>query len=237
MSAEMALELHALSGMRRTRVVKQKVAHATQATAASSRQAGLSSYFSAFTPAPMAASPSPVAASPSPVAAADTTPTTAPAPAAPTSAPATSPAAPPAAPADPCSIGRDGDGRVCWARELELSRFQSGSHGFYAVVQISYWFMVIFARLPPYHPPPHQPGSQSYLAPQQSDSPPGSVKAAKKQLRGLRAAQIIPGQEPSALAARAQQIDGLECERSTSASVNSGSMASGRAREPVQSGS
>ena len=41
------------------------------------------------------------------------------------------------------------------------------------------------------------------------DSPPPSVKALKKQARGLKAAQAIPGQEPSAMAARAQQIDGL----------------------------
>ena len=34
----------------------------------------------------------------------------------------------------------------------------------------------------------------------------------KRQARGLKAAQAIPGQEPSAMAARAQQIDGLECE-------------------------
>ena len=61
---------------------------------------------------------------------------------------------------------------------------------------------------PPYQPPPYQPPYQ----PQQYDSPPPSVKALKKQIRGLKAAQAIPGQEPSAMAARAQQIDGLECE-------------------------
>jgi uncharacterized protein (DUF3084 family) len=38
------------------------------------------------------------------------------------------------------------------------------------------------------------------------------VKALKKQVRGLKAAQAVPGQEPSAMATRAQQIDGLECE-------------------------
>ena len=43
-------------------------------------------------------------------------------------------------------------------------------------------------------------------------SPAGDVRAMMKQLRGLKAAQAIPGQEPSALAARAQQMDGLECD-------------------------
>ena len=52
-----------------------------------------------------------------------------------------------------------------------------------------------------------QPGGHG----QQDDSPPGSIKALKRDIRGLRVAQSIPGQEPSALAARAQQIDGLEC--------------------------
>ena len=58
--------------------------------------------------------------------------------------------------------------------------------------------------VPVYQPPPYQP--------QQDHSPPPSVKALEKQARGPKAAHAIPGQEPSAMAARAQQIDGLECE-------------------------
>ena len=38
------------------------------------------------------------------------------------------------------------------------------------------------------------------------------MKALKKQIRGLKAAQAEPGQEASERAARAQQIDGLECD-------------------------
>ena len=66
----------------------------------------------------------------------------------------------------------------------------------------------------PSHVPPHAPlhaPPWPQPQPQQDDSPPGSVRALKKQVRGLKAAQFIPGQEPSAMAARAQ-IDGLECE-------------------------
>ena len=75
---------------------------------------------------------------------------------------------------------------------------------------------------PPLQPPmqpPMQPSMQPYVQPayvqppmQPGQSPPGDVRAMMKQLRGLKAAQAIPGQEPSALAARAQQMDGLECD-------------------------
>ena len=44
----------------------------------------------------------------------------------------------------------------------------------------------------------------------ESPSPAGSVKKLKKQIRGLKAAQTIPGQTPADMAAREQQIDGLE---------------------------
>ena len=47
---------------------------------------------------------------------------------------------------------------------------------------------------------------------QPDGSPPPSVKALKKQIRGLKAAQAIPGQEPLALATRALLLDGFECE-------------------------
>ena len=60
------------------------------------------------------------------------------------------------------------------------------------------------------HAPPHAPTCIPCLS--LDDSPPGSVKALKRQIRGLKAAQAEPGQEPSARAARAQQIDGLECD-------------------------
>jgi hypothetical protein len=53
--------------------------------------------------------------------------------------------------------------------------------------------------------PPVQPG-------QTPESPPGDVRAMVKQLRGLRAAQAIPGQDAPTLAARAQLMDGLECD-------------------------
>ena len=56
-----------------------------------------------------------------------------------------------------------------------------------------------------------QQQQQSQRVSPQSESPPGDVKQGlKKQIRGLKAAQAIPGQAPSELAARAQQIDGLE---------------------------
>ena len=61
--------------------------------------------------------------------------------------------------------------------------------------------------------PPMQPVVQPTVHPGQTSllqSPPSDLRAMMKQLRGLRAAQAIPGQEPSALAARAQQMDGLE---------------------------
>ena len=58
--------------------------------------------------------------------------------------------------------------------------------------------------------PPQTPYQQQRQPHQQEDSPPGSVRAVKKQIRGLLAAQAIPGQQPADLAARAQQIDGLQ---------------------------
>ena len=61
--------------------------------------------------------------------------------------------------------------------------------------------------------PQPQPAMHAQAAVQpQIASPPGSVRQLRKQIRGLRAAQAIPGQEPAALAARAQEIDGLECD-------------------------
>ena len=56
---------------------------------------------------------------------------------------------------------------------------------------------------------PRSPASRS---PQPSPSPPGSVRALKKMIRGLQQAQAIPGQEAAALAARAQQLSGYECD-------------------------
>ena len=41
-------------------------------------------------------------------------------------------------------------------------------------------------------------------------SPPGEVRQLKRQLRGLKEAQLEPGQEPSDRAARRQQIAELE---------------------------
>ena len=63
---------------------------------------------------------------------------------------------------------------------------------------------------PPYQPPWMQQQQPAPRVSPQSESPPGDVKQLKKQIRGLKAAQAIPGQQPSELAARAQQIDGLE---------------------------
>ena len=57
---------------------------------------------------------------------------------------------------------------------------------------------------------PQTPKQQQPQPHQQDNSPPGSVRALKKQIRGLSAAQVIPGQQPEALAARALQIDGLQ---------------------------
>ena len=70
----------------------------------------------------------------------------------------------------------------------------------------------------PYYPPyyPQQaPALSSHPPPapaHEDASPPGSVKALKRQLRGLKAAQSITGQEPAAMAARAQQMDGVEAD-------------------------
>ena len=38
------------------------------------------------------------------------------------------------------------------------------------------------------------------------------MRELKKLIRGLKKAQSVPGQEAAALAARAQQIDGYECD-------------------------
>ena len=38
------------------------------------------------------------------------------------------------------------------------------------------------------------------------------MKKLKKLIRGLKQAQAIPGQEPAALAARSQELDGYECD-------------------------
>jgi hypothetical protein len=59
----------------------------------------------------------------------------------------------------------------------------------------------------PWPQTPQQPPRQQ---PQEDESPPGSVRALKKQIRGLLAAQAIPGQQPADLAARAQHIEGLQ---------------------------
>ena len=65
---------------------------------------------------------------------------------------------------------------------------------------------------PPYtpspHAPPYAPSQQSQ--PQQDDSPPGEVKALKKQLRSLKAAHAWPGQEASVMASREFQMAGVE---------------------------
>ena len=61
-------------------------------------------------------------------------------------------------------------------------------------------------KLPSPPKPPHR------VPEEPSPSPPGSVRQLKKLIRGLRAAQVIPGQEPPALAARAQELAGYECD-------------------------
>ena len=55
------------------------------------------------------------------------------------------------------------------------------------------------------------------------------MRVLKKLIRGLKQAQAIPGQEPAALAARAQELDGYEHVTLRSASVSIASMASGDA--------
>ena len=68
---------------------------------------------------------------------------------------------------------------------------------------------------PPRDPPPPRdasPPPRGHYQQQLSPSPPGSVRALKKLIRGLKMAQSVPGQEAAALAARAQQIDGYECD-------------------------
>ena len=81
-------------------------------------------------------------------------------------------------------------------------------------------------RAPPHDPPPRDPpprDDRSHRSPQPhepsprrytvlSPSPPGSVKQLKKLIRGLKKAQAVPGQDAAALAARAQEIDGYECD-------------------------
>ena len=56
-------------------------------------------------------------------------------------------------------------------------------------------------------PPPPPPPPQLHIA--ADVSPPGSIKQLRRQLRGLREAQTIPGQEASVMAGRAQQISEL----------------------------
>ena len=111
-----------------------------------------------------------------------------------------------------------------WISDYALSDVYAHS-----LMEVSSRLMLFFARvthrvgtraLPaqslsqPQQQPPSQP--QPQLQPQpavpQIASPPGSVRQLRKQIRGLKAAQAIPGQEPAALAARAQEIDGLECD-------------------------
>ena len=70
------------------------------------------------------------------------------------------------------------------------------------------------AAIPRVDVPPRSPAprSSSLRPPQPSPSPPGSVRQLKKMIRGLKQAQAIPGQVPADLAARAQQLDGYECD-------------------------
>jgi hypothetical protein len=80
-------------------------------------------------------------------------------------------------------------------------------------------------KLPP-KPPPRDPSSPRDASPlperesrrsprghaEPSPSPPGSVRKLKKLIRGLKTAQAVPGQAPAELAARAQELDGYECD-------------------------
>ena len=61
-------------------------------------------------------------------------------------------------------------------------------------------------RTSPRHSPTHSLRRHQELSP----SPPRSVKQLKKIIGGLKRAQSIPGQDPAALAARAQELDGYE---------------------------
>jgi hypothetical protein len=61
-------------------------------------------------------------------------------------------------------------------------------------------------------PPPLAPGTPAHQPISRDDSPPGSVRQLRKQLRGLKGAQAIPGQTAADLANRAYQISEMEYE-------------------------
>ena len=66
---------------------------------------------------------------------------------------------------------------------------------------------------PPRDPPPRDlpPSPRQRPSPRgESPSPPRSVQQLKRLISGLKAAQAVPGQEPAAKTARAQELDGAE---------------------------